>query len=354
MTKTRTPTFPSWSDVAISLFRNDSATSANVKSDPLKRFLELIAHIPENYTVPLGEMELIALAQENAHKRKLAVSKMSEKEVKQLVSHLPMADNQFYVAGNTSATEYLWVSENAKDLMGLKTTADFTFMKICGMDDRDELYHPEDVIHIIRFGTCILLITAISEFSITPFADYYEVNFRTGWSDKEKHKTIRRQCFFSNWPEGIEGARHFDTWRVTDSHVGFHHLHWQLHFGEAKTNMLLNGMFYILNCVLLEITAQDVTLANLITHHGTKYKDVFNREVAQALALESFKYENQQTYFNQKSQLKTKIDNLIFHMTKGNTFKQSPSSTGFHFRCGQAGILGMSQELQESIWRNVT
>lgn len=354
MTKTHTPSFPSWNDVAISLFLNGSWENKSARDASMKNFLELISHIPENYTIPLSGVEQIALTQHTVHKRKLALSVVSEKEVKSRLSKLPMSSNQFYIVGDSTTTEFAWVSENTKDLMGLKANEDFTFMKVCGMDDRDELYHPEDVEHLIRFGTCVWILISIVEFQISPFTDYYEVNFRTGWSEETKCKTMRRRCFVSNRSEGAVGARHIDTWRVTDGHDRFNHLHWELHFSDPKINTLINGMFFILNCVLIGITPQEAVLANLLALHEAEYKDILNKEIAKALGQTDFQYENQQTYFNQKSQLKKKIDKLIFNTTKGSAFRSNPSSTGLQFRCGQMGIVGMSKNLQESIWKNVT
>lgn len=353
MTKTYTPTFPRWDEVAISLFLKDSVQHENTVPPSLKSFLGLISDVEKNFTIPPSDIELIGLSQKYGLKRNDALEVMSEDKIKEQTSDLPMSGNEFYLVGDTLAMEFLWRSENTKDLMGLASNEDFNYMKICGMDDRDELYHPEDVAHIVRFGTNVLIIVAISGFAISPYTDYYEVNFRTGWSDKRKHKTITRRCYLSNWPERKEGTRHFDSWRVTDGHERFHHLQWLLHCSDGNSLRLLNGMFYILNCVLLGITPHEAILANLIAQQDTKYKDTFNHAVADALGISEFQYENQQTYFNQKSQLKNKIDSLIFNLTRGHNFKIKPTSESFHFRCGQTGILGMNQEVQECIWKNV-
>lgn len=353
MTKTYTPTFPEWSDVAISLFRDEHARTQDETDSSLKSFLELITSIPNEYELPPSGLEQIELSQKSMFESNIGLRALSEAEVRDQIGDLPFEQNQFYLVGNTRAFEFIWVSENTKDLIGLASNEDFTFMKICGMDDRDELYHPEDVEHIIRFGTCAMIIIAISGFEVSPFTDYYEVSFRIGWSDETKHKTIRRRCHLSNWPQGEGGTRHFDTWSVTNGYDRFDHLHWHLHYSDPKAMAQLNGMFYILNCVLIGITPQEAILANLLTLHDTQYMEVLNNEIAKALRLDDFKYESRQTYFNQKSQLKKKIDKLILHTTRGSRFKSNPSKNTFHFRCGQIGILGMDLNLMDCIWKNV-
>lgn len=347
------PVFPSWNDVAISLFLSANEEKAIGKNDSLKTFLNKLNAINDIGKFPPSGMEQIELIQASNLERKLVLSTFTEAEIKGQRSNLPMTGNQFYLVGNTQTTEFIWVSENVKELMGLESKEDFTFMKICGMDDTDELYHPEDVEHLIRFGTCALIATALSGYDVSPFTDYYEVSFRTGWGAKHKCKTIRRQCGLSNFPEGVEGTRHFDTWCVTDGHSRFDYLHWLLHVPDPKIMALCNGMFYILNCVFIGITPQESLLANLLTSRGVHYKDEFNKKVAKALYLDSFSYENKQTYFNQKSQLKKKVDQLIFDTTIGNQFKVKPTKTSFHFRCGQLGILGMDQNLADCIWGEV-
>jgi hypothetical protein len=220
------------------------------------------------------------------------------------------------------------------------------------MDDMYELYHPEDVIHIIRLGLCALLTISVKGVDVNPFEDSYRVNFRMGFKTPSRFKTVHRVCKLSNKGKDEIGTRHFDVWTIESGHDEFNHV-------DATMNIVNNQnlrdsikvLFYITNCILLDITPRDAILANYLNKYGYKnFREKLNEASLSFGASPEDPFDSE-TASNVKSNLLKKINARIVENTKMREFKAAIQKRSLHFKCGQLGILNMPELLETCIWR---
>jgi len=348
------PKFPNWSEVLHKLFHTDTFNEAGLNHNSLSHLMHQLETLEKKYVFPISEPDMMVQSFESSSLRKLSLTDLSEEEI--LVQYdKEVADtNQFTVLGDAQTMQYLRVHSKVSGLLEVPSPDDLTLARICGMDDDYELYHPEDVIHTIRFGLVTLLVISTMGMEINPFSDNYEVEFRMGFNSPERFKTVKRNCKLSNKGKDEIGTRHFDVWTIEDGHSEFSNVKATINIRHNQSlRVACKVLFFVTNCILLDITPRDAILANCLNKYGYKYYREQLNELCNSYFRESQEQYDSESTSNMKSNLIKKINARIVENTKTQEFKASVQKRSLHFKCGQLGILQMPAFLEKCIWQGV-
>jgi hypothetical protein len=348
------PRFPDWNQVLHHLFATKSFRSCGLDTESLSHYLQQRRVFESKYDFPVSGADLIAQSIELAAIKNLGLTSVSEEEMLQRYKELITPGNHFTLIGNPSQLEFLKVSENAKELLKLDSPYDINLPRICGLDDTFELYHPEDVQHIVRLGLSAIFITTIKGVVIHPFKDHYQVEFRMGYKDPERFVTATRSCHLSN-AEGEQGnTRHMDVWKIDPGHNEFIHVRGKIETREpGPMRDVIQSLFYATNCFLLKLNPRDVVLANLICIFDTHdYPHELNKRCEEACGVGSGYFEAADCA-TMKRNLLRKVNSRVLNNTKGAEWKESVEKKSFNWKCGQLGILNLPPLLEETIWKEV-
>lgn len=344
--------FPSWHEVIDSLFKSDTFKAAGLNSESHVHFIDQINTLTKKYAFPVSEPDLMVMSFEASAQSKVGLTSLTEQEVIKQYQEQFAEKNQFNIVGDAQSMEFDYTDPKVVDLLDLPACKEFTLSRICGMDDTHELFHPEDVTHTIRQGLAILLTISVKGMFLNPFTDYYQIEFRMGFETPGRYKTINRICKLSNKRSTENGTRHVDLWTVYQGHHSFRHVQTKLvMLNRADLNLAINALYYITNCILLDITPRDALFANYLDRYGFKYyRQEINKECLQNQHLSHSQYTSAEGS-NIKSNLLKKIDSRIVENTRKPTYKASIQKRSLHFKCGQLGILGMSNLVEKHIWK---
>ncbi len=346
------PVFPNWRNVIETLFSSDVFRSLGFNRDNLLHYLNQIDRLKAGWNSPLKEPTVIARTLNLSAINKNRNSSITEQELFQKYATLTMRSNEFKVVGNPAILDFENVSENVIELMNLESVRDFSWHRIFGQDDAYELYHPEDVLHIIRFRLVALLISTIDGVEMNPFEDYFQLTFRTGFNNQERQMIIHRKSFMNK--STVEfGTKYLDIWSVEKGHDDFDHVISKIVSHDRRMNVVLKNLYFIANCSILQIQPRDIILAGKICKYDTKeFPTQLNNKCVSALG-SNIPYFSNAYCHNMKSKLMKKITNRIVEYTKGRSFKQSIQRKSFSFHCAQLGILNLPDLLEKCIWREV-
>ncbi|MGB6037631.1 MAG: hypothetical protein WBG42_15255, partial [Cryomorphaceae bacterium] len=316
------PTFPNWTDVLNGLFNTDTFQAAGLDRKSLDHFSEQLKSLEKKYVFPLSEPDMTVQSLESSSHRKLSLSELSEKDVLKQYDKQITESNQFTLIGDAQTMNFVRVNPKVIKLLDIPAEDEFSLARICGLDDRYELYHPEDVIHIIRLGLVALLTASIKGMEFNPFSDYYEVEFRIGYESPDRFKTVKRNCKLSNKAKDEIGTRHFDVWTIESGHDEFVCVNATFNILNNETlRACAKVLFYITNCIVLDITPRDAIFANYLNKYGYKYaREKLNESCRSFTALSSDPFDSK-TASNIKSNLIKKIDTRIVENTKTPNFK---------------------------------
>lgn len=348
-----TPRFPSWNEVIHQLFSSKEFKGCGLDQDCLNHYLEQRGKLEDKFVFPLNEPDLITQAFEYSGKRQVALSPISEEEILKKYAEIILESNKFTVIGRSNTMEFQQVSENVVDVLNIDSIQDFSLHRICGLDDGFELYHPEDVLHTIRFGLVAFMVGSIQGIHINPFQDYFEITFRMGFSNQEREMTIHRRCFISNLDKEEQGTRHLDIWRVEKGHDDFSNVSSKVVLSNNKMNEILKNLYFITNCLLLRIEPRDVVLAKLICAYDLKQFPVKLNERCTADFGRQENFFSSAVCHNMKGKLVKKITNRIVENTKGVEYKKTIQNKSFNYQCAQLGVLNLPSLLESCIWKEV-
>jgi len=346
--------FPNWHEVVDSLFKSDTFKTAGLNSESHLHFINQINALTKIYAITISEPDLMAMAFEASAQSKLGLTSLTDREVIKQYQEQFAEKNQFNIVGDSQSMKFVYLDPKVADLLDLPASEEFTLPRICGLDETHELFHPEDVIHTIRHGLAILLTISIKGMVLNPFTDYYQIEFRMGFETPERYKTINRICRLSNKRSTENGTRHVDQWTVYQGHNSFRHVQTKLVvLNRSDFNLAISALFYITNCILLDITPRDALFANYLDRYGFKYyRQEINKKCLQNQHLTHSQYTSTEGS-NIKSNLLKKIDSRIVENTRKPNYKAAIQKRSLHFKCGQLGILGMSHLIEKHIWERV-
>lgn len=346
--------FPCWHEVIDHLFKTETFKDAGLNAESHVHFIEQINTLNKKYAFPVSEPDLMVMSFEASSQSKLGLTHLTEKEVIKQYQEQFAEQNQFTIVGDAQSMDFVYTDPKVVDLLNLPASEAFTLPGICGMDDRYELYHPEDVIHTIRHGLAILLTISVKGIVLNPFTDYYQIEFRMGFEESERFKTINRICKLSNKRTTENGTRHVDLWTVYQGHHSFRHVQTKLvMLDRPDFNLAISALYYITNCILLDITPRDALFANYLDKYGYKYFRQELNKVCQAYPHLDHAQYTSAAGSNIKSNLLKKIDARIVENTKKQAYKAAIQKRSLHFKCGQLGILGMGDLVEDNIWKRV-
>lgn len=346
------PTFPNWCEVFEALYISPTFKKAGLDIHSLSHFNNQIKTLQKKYIFPLNEPDMLVQSFESSSERKMSLSDLTEQRVIEQYDNEIIGSNQFTLIGDAQAMEFVRVNPKITSLLNLPSVEEFSLARICGMDDTYELYHPEDVIHIIRLGFAALLTASVKGMKFDPFLDYYKVDFRMGYQSPERFFTVERNCKLSNKSKNETGTRHFDVWTIEPGHDEFFAVNATIKMhGNKDLALAAKALFFITNCMLLDLTPRDALLAYYLNNFGYKYfRDKMNAECNRFTTYDIGPFDSE-TASNMKSNLLKKINSRIVVNTKTQKFKASVQQKSLHFKCGQLGILNMPSLLNECIWR---
>ena len=350
----QSPIFPYWYQVIDALYETDLFKECNLDKDSKTHYKSQTKLFKETFVFPLVEPEKMVQNFDKRSKGKIGMSDTSEKEMFKKYSALNARGNQFTLIGDAHQMTFIEMSSNLKDVLNLPSNDEFDLFKLCGMDEKYELFHPQDVYHIIRLGEAIIQTAGVRGIEWIAFEDTYQIEFRMGYNDPSRFITITRQCQLSDPTAGSSGRRHIDIWKVLKGHDQFSHVKVTLIGGKNSAMMeVARNLFFATNCMLLDLTPRDVILAHLLSNHSIKhFFEKVNAKCSELLG-ENTGY-SRQACSDMKSKLMAKINNRIEKNTMGEAYKKEAKQWNFFRKCGQLGILNVPSQLEKSIWKAAT
>lgn len=357
------PEFPDWSAVLHRLYSTDIFKTCGLDTESLSHYLKQRRVFKEKYRFPVSGPDLISQSFDLMAEKNYALSAVSEEEIIEKYNLLNATANQFTLLGNSNEVDFYKISENARDLLNLPSEKEINLHRISGLDEAFELYHPEDVMHIVRLGLSAIFLTTIKGVRIDPFQDYYQVRFRIGHTAPHRFFTISRTCRLSNQDHEKPGTRHLDVWQVERGHHLFEHVKAYIETKEpGPMQEVVQSLFYATNCYLLHLSPRDVILANLIHDYSENlYSEEFNRKLCETLGQEKEFYSKSQCH-SLKSNLLKKVDKRVLFYTKEvpgseamdrQYFTTAALKRNYIHKFGQLGILKVPPLLCKSIWEGV-
>jgi|JI10StandDraft_1071094.scaffolds.fasta_scaffold269931_1 hypothetical protein len=180
-----------------------------------------------------------------------------------------IAENQFYTIYDVKLGWHSIIDSKIESALGIKADQ-FSLQAMAGMDDKNPLYHPEDVNHMNRWACISYMLISFPGFEWNTLSDYYYVSHRVG-TQSSMDESIRnrgyvmleKRCYplfgFDNSSQ-LKLAYHFDQWSVLDA-SGFDYVkpHWVTTSNQSE---LLNALFYLHNAYLMDVSPKHLLMLN--------------------------------------------------------------------------------------------
>ena len=266
---------------------------------------------------------------------------LSEVKEDDLIRHfesLNFGPSQFFVIGDSSLNEFIKVDSRVKDVLQIEPS-ELTLARICGLDDKHELFHPEDIPHILRLTSFAFIINSLRGVKIDPYKDYLQTRFRIGYSDQSQHLTIDRKIYISSRSHLTDKLFHFDIWTKTH--------HWERFEGvqafiespdHGKRNFML-VLMYTLNAMQLGISPKEVFLLKVIgsyksntTQLDALHELLFSKEEPDQRVFTDSQFKHLKRYLTQK------IDKAILQTAHPLADKNKMQKASFNYKVSQLGL----------------
>ncbi|MFT4662416.1 MAG: hypothetical protein ACI8XB_002706 [Patiriisocius sp.] len=207
----------------------------------------------------------------------------------------PVDNNQFATISNSRATDFLWVDDRIEDVLDIDKK-NWSILGLCSIDVKLNLFHPMDVLHFLRYGTIIHLVTSLKGLAFNSLKDYYSVTFKLGQDItvgekfNKSTKLVERKSYPIANPESFieeqkiesNSSSHLDIWTVSDYHEKNSYVRTRLEIIDNPVkNKFMNLLFYISNAKFLGFYPKELIVLSYLDTYDTpeESRSSLNREI---------------------------------------------------------------------------
>ena len=204
-------------------------------------------------------------------------------EVKEGIDRLFLGSNEFHSIFDIPTASNSFVSERINSVLGI-SPEDFTTVRMYGMLPEGGFHHPEDLLHVLRWGNIAYIVLGIPGFVFRANDDHYLIRHRMNVKSssikelrEKEFVLIEKRCYLAHdtyTGELLKPAIHLDRWTVLDS-VKSHYVHPMFVTSPNQSNAM-NAMMYLLNALMLNFPVRFLLLMNERMEHD-RNKAVANR-----------------------------------------------------------------------------
>lgn len=203
------------------------------------------------------------------------------------------ASNEFYTIFDFITGDHVYVHDNCKVALGIESK-DFRMASLLGLNPKCPLYHPEDVLHMVRSSYIAYQMLAAPFLSWKPESD--SVRFRFRVQDMRNNVILGTSSFvlleknllFLS-PDVSDGSylppMNLKRWKVLDSSE-FRGIQTTF-YGCDEQTILKNSLHFLLNAFLIDFPAKHLLIMDAKTRYSrnkevaSEINDLLSRKLAQ-------------------------------------------------------------------------
>lgn len=331
--------FPNWIEYLEEIF-SDKTKKKYAFSNALKlsELLGKLEFLKKNVSILKTDPAKLAELLISQGRIELGFTEIEEDQLIENLKHAKLGNDEFIVIGNPSSHNFIKVDDRIKEVLNIEPSA-FNLARICGLDFTHELFHPEDIPHVLRVTSYIIVVASLDGFQVDPYKDYFRVQFRIGYSDDANKLTIERKIYLSS-KVSEENIIHFDIWRITHDWHSFEGVTATFESPEEGKRNFLSVMIYILNAMELGFSPKDLLFITIINNHKSNkaqlksINQLFRDKVnATEDYLTDSQFKHLKRYVNQK------IENAILLQVHPLADLETLKNTSLNFKATQLGLL---------------
>ncbi len=332
--------FPSWTEYLEEVYSPTCKSEYNFPREVnLAELLGALNFCAENEEITREEpFRMADLIVNNGH-LEVNFTEVSEEKLFDNLIAINLGVAQFIVVGNASTNQFIKVDNRIKDVLGIEPE-EFTLPRICGLDVTHELFHPDDIPHVLRLTTFLILIANLKGIRIDPYQDYYKVKFRIGYSDDASKYTIERKIYLSSKCNVANELIHFDVWTKTHDWDRFEGVHLIMESPDYGKRNFVSMLVFVLNAIKLGFSPKEILLLRVVVQYKSNYiqlqayNSLFEDEFNQNKVLLT---DNQ--FKHKKRYLVKKIERAFLSDVHPLSDKRLLEDANFHFKASQLGLV---------------
>ena len=283
---------------------------------------------------------------EKTRKNKINHKGQAEDKILDYAKNSPLDRNRFFLVGDSMAPHFIYVDESIQQVLGI-SPSEFTFERICAKDRSLNLFHPEDVQHIIRLGTLAFLVSSLKGVPINLFEDYYQAEFRILYDPETGlSRQVTRKSYLSEQIASDSGGRRYlDEWHIKAASKNIDPIKTDFHMASDDWANFVKILFYIINAKALGFSPEDVRrIAPLI-----EYKNL--DDVVKDIKEKSGRvYQNRQLTHYKSRTLTNKVNSLLVEkFTLDGYDMRKVINRRLEYKCRQLGLYPVPAKLLDII-----
>jgi len=336
--------FPGWDSICRS-YISKYKEELNLSEGFYEHFIQQFNILKKNLFTPEGGIRKLHSREFQDNKKNVIVA--NEFQENELISSKlqdKLGSNQFLTLYNSRAFNFEWIDERVENVLNIPRR-NFSIEGIRGFDTKLNLYHPMDVLHFMRYGTLVYLVSSLKGIKMTAMKDFYSVVFRMGQnledlSDdvNQSTKIVERKCYpvklnyYGETADQNHSTLHLDVWSVTENVENHKYVKPNIEFvGNAKMTKFINTLFYIYNAKVLRFNPKDLAVLSFLDDFDqpeetrtsmnrdvrkfsgrdvqfaakafTDFSYYLNKRLTKSLMLYSLGSENNSSYYNRLNRL---------------------------------------------------
>lgn len=186
------PSFPTWKTIIRKLGKLH-ASSIGIAFPTILDKLESNLHLVERLKAELisrGNNFHPAIAYDlMCHGCCIPPTKDHTEDNLRIVQNLHYQSNTFYTLFDTDKRELVGTDPRIREILGIEPDQ-FSLKGLLGFDQQNQLFHPQDMPHSVRWAALVFLVLSIPGLEIRALEDHYRARFRVGVS-MSKLESIR-------------------------------------------------------------------------------------------------------------------------------------------------------------------
>ncbi len=340
--------FPNWTEYLEDLFSKENKNKYSFPEKvQLTDLLDKLNYLNENKSVIKTDPAKLSELLLSNGQMQFGFTEIQEERLIENLKNAQLGNDQFIVIGDSSAHDFIKVDERIKDVLGIEPE-EFNLARICGLDTTHELFHPEDIIHVLRITSFIIVVASLKGIQINPYKDYFRVRFRTGYSQESMKFTMERKIYLSSKNSNENRLIHFDVWTKTHYWNSFEGIIAVFESPESGKRNFISLLVYILNAMALGFSPKDLFLLSIINNHKSNKEqlEVLNKLFREKNGLTSELMSDVQ-FKHFKRYLTKKIDSAILMDLHPLSDRDNLTRSSLSFKATQLGLLKRPQCFEE-------
>jgi hypothetical protein len=351
--------FPDWDEV-IHSYLNEMKLASNDSNitEYVKVFFDKIEEIRNigfgNHIAQTMQIALTASA--------LSKPEADEKAVARKILNTLGEFNQFHSIFELNSGNFIYVDENIENIIGIPVS-DFTISNLFALNPNVQLYHSDDVAHVIRWAGIAYGVLSFPNFKINSSKEYYKVNFRISTHNssipkikEKKFIELEKKCFLKSSDDNdnlLFPRYHLDKWTVYDAE-NFSYVRPQF-VSDPESSEYMNSLAYLMNAYLLDIHPKYLLMLNGRKQYD-RNKEIalsLNKSIHEKIGIPDFYSENQIADTFAKT-----IRNKVFQACKKwdlfGDYTEIVSEQQSLDYCHRLGLLPIPNSIISHIYRNIS